>query len=158
MGRETLRTWMLEAGPWASRKQRKTFHQPRVRRESHGELAQIDGSEHRWFKNCGEPCTLLVFIDDSSSKLMQLRFVPSESTQATSQRSKATYPSAAALSPSTPIGTPSSALCVRTPRVAKGMTQFGRALEELNIEIRCANSSQAKGRVERANAHCRTDW
>jgi hypothetical protein len=32
-----------------------------------------------------------------------------------------------------------------------GMTQFGRALAELNIEIICANSSQAKGRVERAN-------
>ena len=32
-----------------------------------------------------------------------------------------------------------------------GMTQFGRALNELNIEILCANSSQAKGRVERAN-------
>jgi len=29
------------------------------------------------------------------------------------------------------------------------MTQFGRALSELNIEILCANSSQAKGRVER---------
>src|SRR6185436_17100773 len=33
-----------------------------------------------------------------------------------------------------------------------GMTQFGRALSELNIEILCANSSQAKGRVERAHA------
>ena len=33
----------------------------------------------------------------------------------------------------------------------QGMTQFGRALAELNIEIICANSSQAKGRVERAN-------
>ena len=31
------------------------------------------------------------------------------------------------------------------------MTQFGRALSELNVEILCANSSQAKGRVERAN-------
>ncbi|MBB5696619.1 hypothetical protein [Muricoccus pecuniae] len=33
----------------------------------------------------------------------------------------------------------------------QGMTQFGRALAELIIEILCANSSQAKGRVERAN-------
>lgn len=32
-----------------------------------------------------------------------------------------------------------------------GMTQFGRALKALSIEIICANSSQAKGRVERAN-------
>ena len=32
-----------------------------------------------------------------------------------------------------------------------GMTQFGRALSELNIEILCANTSQAKGRIERAH-------
>ena len=32
-----------------------------------------------------------------------------------------------------------------------GMTQFGRALHALNIDIICANSSQAKGRVERAH-------
>src|SRR5258708_13271277 len=31
------------------------------------------------------------------------------------------------------------------------MTQFGRAVHALNIDIICANSSQAKGRVERAN-------
>jgi hypothetical protein len=39
----------------------------------------------------------------------------------------------------------------REARGGQGMTQFGRALAELNIEILCANSSQAKGRVERAN-------
>ena len=33
----------------------------------------------------------------------------------------------------------------------RGVTQFGRALYELNIDIMCANTSQAKGRVERAN-------
>ena len=36
-------------------------------------------------------------------------------------------------------------------RGGDGHTQFGRALYELNIEGICANSSQAKGRVERAN-------
>ena len=80
VGRETLRTWMLEEGLWQSRKQRRSFHQPRLRREGYGELIQIDGSDHRWFEQRGEPCTLLVFIDDATSKLMQLRFVPSEST------------------------------------------------------------------------------
>ena len=80
VSRETLRKWMVEDGLWLSRKQRRSFHQPRLRRESYGELIQIDGSEHRWFEDRGEPCTLLVFIDDATSKLMQLRFVPSEST------------------------------------------------------------------------------
>src|SRR5260370_36943041 len=82
VGRETLRTWMVEDELWQSRKQRRSFHQPRLRRASYGELVQIDGSDHRWFEQRGEPCTLLVFIDDATSKLMQLRFVPSASTDA----------------------------------------------------------------------------
>lgn len=65
VGRETLRRWMVADGLWLSRKQRRSFHQPRLRRESYGELIQIDGSEHRWFEGRGEPCTLLVFIDDA---------------------------------------------------------------------------------------------
>jgi hypothetical protein len=64
---------MVEDGLWLSRKQRRSFHQPQLRRESYGELVQIDGSDHRWFEQRGEPCTLPVFIDDATSKLMQLR-------------------------------------------------------------------------------------
>jgi hypothetical protein len=30
-----------------------------------------------------------------------------------------------------------------------GMTQFGRALHEINVDILCANSAPAKGRIER---------
>jgi hypothetical protein len=51
-----------------------------LRREAFGELIQIDGSDHRWFENRGDACTLLVFIDDATSRLVQLRFVLSEST------------------------------------------------------------------------------
>ena len=60
VSRETLRKWMVETGLWQSRRQRRTFHQPRLRRESYGELVQIDGSQHRWFEGRGEACTLLV--------------------------------------------------------------------------------------------------
>lgn len=38
----------------------------------------------------------------------------------------------------------------KAPQGGDGYTQFGRAMYELNIES-CTNSSQAKGRVERAN-------
>jgi hypothetical protein len=48
VSRETLRRWMVEDGLWLSRKQRRSFPQPRLRREAYGELIQIDGSEHRW--------------------------------------------------------------------------------------------------------------
>ena len=33
----------------------------------------------------------------------------------------------------------------------EALTQFGRAMQDLEIQILCANSPQAKGRVERAN-------
>ncbi len=84
-GRETLRRWMVADGLWLSRKQRRTFHQPRLRRESYRELIQIDGGDHRWFEGRGAACTLLALIDDATSRLTQLRFVPSESTGSTSK-------------------------------------------------------------------------
>lgn len=79
VSRETVRSWMTDADLWLSRKQRRAFHQPRLRREAYGKLGQIDGSEHRWFEDLGPPCSLLVFVDDATGKLMQLCFVRSES-------------------------------------------------------------------------------
>ncbi len=67
VSRETLRKWMMSEGLWRSRKQRRSFHQPRLRREAFGELIQIDGSDHRWFEERADACTLLVFIDDATS-------------------------------------------------------------------------------------------
>jgi hypothetical protein len=150
VGRETLRTWMVEAGLWLSRQQRRSFHQPRLRRESYGELIQIDGSDHRWFEDRGERCTLLVFIDDATSKLMQLQFVPGESTDFYFEALPGYL-----VAHGCPVAFYSDKHSVfrinRDAQGGSGMTQFGRALAELNIEIICANSSQAKGRVERAN-------
>ena len=150
VSRETLRKWMIEDGLWLSRKQRRSFHQPRSRRESYGELIQIDGSEHRWFEDRGASCTLLVFIDDATGKLMQLRFVSSESTSSYFDCLRG-YLDAHGC----PVAFYSDKHTVfrinRDAKGGQGMTQFGRALAELNIEIICANSSQAKGRVERVN-------
>lgn len=151
VSRETLRSWMSDAGLWLSRKQRRTFHQPRLRREAYGELVQIDGSEHRWFEDRGPPCSLLVFVDDATGKLMQLRFVRSESTFSYFEALELYLKDHGA-----PIAFYSDKHTVfRVPKKdakgGQGMTQFGRALCELNIEILCANSSQAKGRVERMN-------
>ncbi|TYP67153.1 integrase-like protein [Stutzerimonas stutzeri] len=148
---ETLRKWMIADGIWHSRAQRRRVHQPRLRREALGELIQIDGSEHRWFEDRGPACTLLVFIDDATGALMHLRFVRSESTESYF----------AALTDylhehGLPVAFYSDKHSVfrvnkAEARSGHGMTQFGRALSELNVEILCANSSQAKGRVERAN-------
>ncbi len=110
VSRETLRKWMVESGLWLSRQQRRSFHQPRLRRQHYGELIQIDGSEHRWFEDRADPCTLLLFIDDATSNLMQLRFVPSESADRTSMRCVAICRVMAALLPFTPTSILSSAL------------------------------------------------
>src|SRR3954469_11659235 len=81
LGRETLRRWMIADGLWVDRKQRlKRVHQPRPWRDCVGELVQIDGCEHWWFEDRGPQCTLLVFVDDATGRLMHLQFVESEST------------------------------------------------------------------------------
>jgi hypothetical protein len=93
---------------------------------------------------------LLVFIDDATSMLMELRFVQSESTF-----SYFTALESYLLKHSRPVAFYSDKHTVF--RVSKpnqhmtSMTQSGRALAELNIQILCANCSQTKGRVERAN-------
>src|SRR5580704_11033641 len=152
VSRETLRGWMRQAGIWLPRAERKRIQQPRHRREHFGELIQIDGSDHRWFEDRAAPCTLLVFIDDATSKLMQLRFVPSESTDSYFQALRGYLQSHGC-----PVAFYSDKHSVfrvlrRDAKGGQGMTQFGRALAELNIEILCTNSSQAKGRVERVNS------
>ena len=151
VSRETLRQWMISAGLWHSRKQRRQLHQPRLRRERLGELVQIDGSAHRWFEDRAPPCTLLVFIDDATGRLMQLRFVASESAFSYFEALQG-YLQAHGR----PVAFYSDKHSVfrvarREAKGGQGMTQFGRALAELNIEILCANTSQAKGRVERVN-------
>ena len=152
LGRETLRQWMIAAGLWKDRRARlKAVHQPRYRRDCLGELIQIDGSEHWWFEGRGPQCTLLVYIDDATSRLMHLQFVESESTFDYFAATRAYLER---------YGKPVAFYSDKHGvfRVNKkdavggdGMTQFGRALHALNIDIICANSSQAKGRVERAN-------
>jgi len=77
---ETLRVWMSATGLWRTRKERRSRpQQPRQRRACVGELVQIDGSDHEWFEERGPRCTLLVYVDDATSRLQELRFAP-EST------------------------------------------------------------------------------
>jgi hypothetical protein len=153
LGRETLRQWMMAAGLWQDRRARlKPVHQPRYRRECLGELIQIDGSEHWWFEERGPQCTLLVYIDDATSRLMHLQFVESESTfdYFAATRSYLEHHGKPVAFYSDKHGV--FRVNRKDAASGDGMTQFGRALHALNIDIICANSSQAKGRVERAHS------
>jgi hypothetical protein len=150
ISRETLRGWMIAAGLWVDRRHRlPSPHQPRRRRDCLGELVQIDGSEHAWFEDRASKCTLLAFVDDATSRLMHLRFVVSESAF-DYFRATRTYLETHG-KPVAFYSDKHGIFRVNAKDAAgDGATQFSRALMELNIDILCANSPQAKGRVERA--------
>ncbi len=72
---------MVESDICLSRKERKKrVYQPRNRRDCFGEIIQIDGSDHHWLEDRASRCTLLVYIDDATSQLLELCFAASEST------------------------------------------------------------------------------
>ena len=149
---EALRQMMINAGLWKDRDARRPRpYQPRYRRDCRGELIQVDGSKHWWFEDRGPQCTLLVYIDDATSELMHLKMVESESTFSYMDATREYIERHGK-----PVALYSDKHSVFRNNTASakgdGMTHFGRAMETLNIEIICANSPQAKGRVERANA------
>lgn len=158
---ETLRKWMIASGLWTTRAARKKRpQQRRNRRECRGELVQLDGSHHDWFEGRGPKCCLLVYIDDATSELLHLEFVPSESTFALMTATRrylsrhgrplALYTDKAGVFRN---GGRSRGKGVPVSKTDSEMgTQFTRALDELGIALICANSTQAKGRVERANS------
>ena len=148
---ETLRQMMMAAGLWKDRQARRPRpYQPRYRRDCRGELIQVDGSKHWWFEDRGPQCTLLVYIDDATSELMHLEMVESESPFSY-MRATRTYIERHG-KPVALYSDKHSAFRNNTASAnGDGMTHLGRALHALNIEIICANSPQAKGRVERAN-------
>ncbi len=148
---ETLRKWMTADGLWVPYSRRRPrVHQPRYRRDCLGELVQIDGSPHDWFEGRAPKCCLLVFIDDATGRLMHLRFGDTESAfdymMATREYLEQHGKPLAFYSDKHGIFRVNNGGSTTT-----GITQFGRVLSELGIELICANSPQAKGRVERAN-------
>ena len=74
VSKETLRRWIIADGLWVPHSKRKPrIYQPRYRRDFLGELVQIDSSHHDWFERRGDKCCLLVFIDDATGRLMELK-------------------------------------------------------------------------------------
>lgn len=144
----TLREWLVAEGLWKPRRRRAKHRRRRERRACFGELVQADGSVHDWLEGRGPELVLLVMIDDATSKTVA-RFYPSESTEGYMDllrryirkhgRMVAIYADRHSIF----FATDSQGRPV--------LTQFGRALEELGIELIPAGSPQAKGRVERFN-------
>ena len=147
---ESVRKLMIEEDLWKQHKARKVVvHQLRERRACFGELIQIDGSPHDWFEGRADPCVLLVFIDDATGKLVQLLFVNSESFFSYCHAAEVYFRRCG--KPVAFYSDKNSIFRVNVPSTDSrhDLTQFGRAMLELDIQIICANTPQAKGRVER---------
>ena len=148
---ETTRQLMIQSGVWeANKKKRPVIHQQRKRRARFGELVQIDGSPHAWFEDRGDPCVLIVFIDDATGQTWG-KFFESETTKAYMVVSREYIKKYGR--PLAEYSDKHGIFRVNKPGYANKecLTQYSRALKELDIELICANSPQAKGRVERAN-------
>jgi transposase len=153
LSRESVRKIIIAEGLWKPRRAKKpSVHPMRERRACFGELVQIDGSEHAWFEERGAKCTLLVYIDDATGKLLELWFVPEETFFGYCEASRHYFERYG--KPVAFYSDRHGIFRVNQPRplaTTPGLTQFGRAMQQLDIQILCANTPQAKGRIERAN-------
>ena len=149
---ETLRTWLIEESLWKPRKRKEgRVYQRRTRRSRFGELLQGDGSPHDWFEGRSHKCALVQFVDDATGSITVARFVPTETTEAYLHLLKEHLER---------YGRPMELYVdkhaifrVNREELKKGtgITHFGRVVKDLDIGLICANSPQAKGRVERKN-------
>jgi len=148
----SVRKIMIDNDLWSETKAKKIrIHQLRQRRPREGELQQIDGSPHAWFEDRGPKCSLLYCIDDATGKIKAALFAPSEGL----------WPYYRLMEQYLKIhGRPIALYSDKhtTFRVnhkealtGNGLTQFGKAMKELDITMIFAHSPQAKGRIERAN-------
>jgi len=152
LSKETVRKLIIEASVWKSKVKKKGEpHYAFPRRKHHGELIQIDGSEHAWLEDRGPKATLLVFVDDATSQMLTAEFVPEESFFSYGNLCQRYF-----WEHGLPKAFYSDRFSVfRVNRREKlkyePVTQFQWALSVLGVNLICANSPQAKGRVERAN-------
>ena len=152
ISKESMRQIMIEAGKHHPKKKRgKRPHPPRERRGRRGELIQIDGSYHAWLEGRGPKACLLLFVDDATSAIEAARFVDTETYFAYGALCKSYFKAEGI-----PVAFYSDKFSVfrvnsRAGIHKQAITQFTRVLNTLGIELICANSPQAKGRVERAN-------
>lgn len=154
-GVETLRKEMIKVNIWKPKKRKiENIHPCRERKSCVGELIQLDGSAHAWFKDQGNPCTLVAFIDDATSNIMDGVFVDYEGTWTlfgAVEHYLNTYgkPLALYVDKHSTFKINRQANIEEDLRDKQAQSQFTRAMDTLGIEVIFANSPQAKGRVER---------
>jgi transposase-like protein len=159
---ETLQKWLIETGDWKKTRKRREHRQWRERKHHEGEMVQMDGSHHDWFEWRGPWCVLMGYIDDATGRVFG-RFYGYEGTIPAMDSFKryikkhglplSVYLDKYKTYKSTAKPTLEDELNDREP-----LSDFERALRELGVEVRHANSPQAKGGLSDFSGRFKTGW
>lgn len=155
LSRSSVRRIRREAGLASPRKRRSPRHRSwRERSARSGMLLQLDGSKHKWLEQRGPELVLLAAIDDATGEVPWAVFRPEEDAAGyflllqhvfkTHGLPLAIYADRHTIFQSPKKATIAEELAGKEPR-----SQFGRMLDELEIQLIKAHSPQAKGRIER---------
>ncbi len=123
----------------------KDVHSLREPSPRRGILVMTDGTPHDWFQN-GNLFSLHMTLDDATGEILSGWFTKNESQLGYCYAFKIMFEK---------YGIPQSIYADRTtilwnPKDGQ-LTQVGRMLEELGIELIYANTPQAKGKIEKMN-------
>jgi hypothetical protein len=152
---ETLRRWLIAQGTRRVRRRGQRHRAWRERKACYGMMVQLDGSHHDWFEGRRAKAVLMVMVDDATNKVWA-QFFEEETTRASYDVLEG-WVRGPGLPQSLYVDRDSIYRCEGVGSVAEQLagqgpqTQFGRAMEQLGVELILANSPQAKGRVERMN-------
>jgi transposase len=148
-------TWVQQAlqgaGLVARRRKRGPHRRRRPRRPLPGMLLHIDGSKHQWF-NDDRWHDLIVILDDATSEIYYAQLVDEESTRTVMTglreviETKGLFCALYSDRGSHFFVTPKAGEKVDKHR----LTQVGRAMKELGVQMIPAYSPQARGRSERS--------
>jgi len=150
---ETLRKWLIEAELWKTQHKGRQHRQWRPRKERYGKMIQMDGSHHDWFEGRGPACVFMGYIDDATGKVYG-RFYTHEGT-IPAMDSFRRYIRRKGITLSLYMDKHSAYKSMGKATIGNELngiepiSEFGRALKDLGMQLIHAHSPQAKGRVER---------
>jgi len=148
-------TWVQQAlqgaGLVAKRHRRGPHRRRRPRRPLPGMLLHIDGSKHRWL-NDDRWYDLIVILDDATSEIYYAQLVEEESTRTVMAGLREVIETRGLFCALySDRGTHFFVTVKEGEKVDKHrLTQVGRAMKELGVQMIAAYSPQARGRSERS--------